>query len=244
MSVRERPIIIQAESVRAILAGRKTQTRRVVKPQPGDVLPPIRVEEYEPVRVDRNGEEYAGEPIFGAYSADGEWGVRCPYGAPGDRLWVREAWRPWFNESEYAVVQYRADGATRKPEGLDVATGWHFAHECDYATDESPWRSPLFMPRWASRLTLEITDVRVQRLQEISEQDAEAEGIVRVDDIGDGNTAPAYAGTDGSFTNGWSAQSALARVWDAINGRRFPWSANPWVWAVTFKRVEMAHVST
>lgn len=217
MSVRERPIIMQAESVRAILAGRKTQTRRAYKPRNPEPweLPP--------------GEGYKDDgtswPMYQDTYGDFH-PVRCPYGAPGDRLWVREAWRPWFDESEYAVVQYRADGATRKPEGLDVATGWNFAHECDDATDESPWRSPLFMPRWASRLTLEVVEVRVQRVQDISGEDAVAEG------------AAGFGGLQ-------VPKVAFAAGWDSLNAKRgFPWASNPWVWAVTFKRVEMAHVST
>lgn len=241
MSVRERSIIMRAESVRAILAGRKTQTRRVVTTR----IPAHRPEVFAwfAPRITEN------KALEGLWCRDEsgtpEFLARCPYGAPGDRLWVRESFRfaCAHSDDDTLCIAYRAS-----QDGLNIGLIVNNIPRPSGITappHSREWLSPLHMPRWASRLTLEITDVRVQRLQEISEQDAEAEGIVRVDDIGDGNTAPAYAGTDGSFTNGWSAQSAFARVWDALNAKRgFPWASNPWVWAVTFKRVEVAHVST
>ena len=218
----ERPIIMQAESVRAILAGTKTQTRRVVKPQPVDVLPPIRVEEFDPVRVDRSGEEYAGEPIFGAYSACGEWGARCPYGAPSDRLWVKEAWSPCDYDTTF-TPRFRADGVA--PFG-------------------GKWKSPLFLPRSLSRLTLEVQAVRVERLHEIQEDDARAEGVTypaceEFDPVTYRFDAAGRLDRNGTRTLTFGpARCAFERGWDALNAKRgFPWANNPWVWVVTFKRV-------
>lgn len=150
----ERPILFSAPMVRAILEGRKTQTRRIVKPQPPDDCAPIRVGEFHPTVIDRWGDEAPGEPIFGAYDLNGEWGVRCPYGQPGERLWVRETWREWGGTERR--VDYRA--TTKVPRPADG------------------WKPSIHMRRADSRITLEIVAVRVERLQAISRGDAMAEG--------------------------------------------------------------------
>jgi hypothetical protein len=139
--VGERPIIFDAESVRAILAGTKTQTRRVVKPQP-NIVHAI----YGDASVDTN-------LIFRA----GDQRIHCPYGQPGDRLWVREAWtQACHPPRQGAEVFYRADG--------------------EIAPELGPWVPSIHMFRWASRITLEIVSVRVEPLQNISHDDAESEG--------------------------------------------------------------------
>lgn len=207
----ERGIIMAADSVRAILAGRKTQTRRVYRPRNPEPweLPP--------------GEGYKddGTPWPMYQDTYGDFHpIRCPYGAPGDRLWVRESWTRWCSDEgcdKRGHIAYRADASA----------------EVERMTS---WRSPLHMPRWASRLTLEVVEVRVQRVQEISEQDAEAEGIER-DEYGRA-VNPVVAGLKTRVSH--TAVQAYRHAWDAINGRRFPWSSNPWVWAVTFKRVDSA----
>jgi hypothetical protein len=192
--------------VRAILAGQKTQTRRVVK------LP--------------HGRHICGEP-----EQDGtlEWrpidrgdGVvikqtlrlmlgECPYGAPGDRLWVREtfALTPAVDAGAPQKTLYRADPIY---DGIDLR-GWR-------------WSPAIHMPRRYSRLTLEITDVRVQRLQDISEADAIAEGVDAVSMADMPRQATLNRRTD------------FAHIWDKINGKRAPWASNPWVWALTFERVD------
>lgn len=151
----ERPILFSGPMVRAILDGRKTQTRRIVKPQPHEECGPIEVGHYHPTVIDRHGDEQPGAEIFGAYSLDGEWGAKCPHGQPGDRLWVREA---FALADDYEVDRVLNPGgvfyrATHSP-----------------ADDTSRWRPSIHMPRWASRLTLEVTDVRVERVQDISEK--------------------------------------------------------------------------
>ena len=192
--VREKPIIFSGPMVRAILEGRKSQTRRVLKPQPE-----IR---------DGNDSIWMGPP-FGpnAYSGvypDGLKVVSSVKYAPGDRLWVREAWA----KDGDCPLQYRAG-----PHVADDALGVR-------------WRPPIHMPRWASRITLEVTEVRVQRLQDISEEDARAEG------------APCCVMCeDGSFYENkdhGSLYCGFAGLWASIHGPG-SWEANPWVAAITFK---------
>lgn len=219
--VRERPILFSAPMIRAILEGRKTQTRRVVKPQPTGRVATLKAGDGTTFLHDWNGE--SGKPLH------------CPYGASGDRLWVRENF----------ALEVQVDGDQPLPRNDDRpvhrdSIGWTQAHyqatdpkpelECGHRSHEgdpcpSPWRPSIHMPRWASRIDLEVTEVRVQRLQGISEGDAMAEGAA-ADDISKVGL-PAY-----------SARQNFARLWDSINAERgFCWAANPWVWAITFKRV-------
>jgi hypothetical protein len=212
----ERPIPFQGEMVRAILCGRKTQTRRIMKVQPWPDAT-VEVGLYHPHRIDRHGESQPGPAVFGAIwdhqdiVNGGDAGLRCPYGAPGDMLWMREAWRAWS--------QYDDWPPSRLPPGVDV----------QYIADASaPWssryRSPRYMPRWASRITLRITDIRVERLQDISEDDAKAEGV--------GYKNPGYLpGTKGNWIG------SFAYLWNEIYGPG-AWEANPWVWVVSFERVK------
>lgn len=192
--VKERPILFSGPMVRAILDGRKTQTRRIVKPQPEAVSFAWRWSN-KTTRV-QWGEKLSGNALA----------RYCPYGVAGDRLWVREAWKVASNYDDFkpseipesvindGIVRYLADGDT----DLD-----------------GRYRHARFMPRWASRITLEITKVRVERLQEISEEDSSAEGI-------------AYP-TD-------TAKAAYRQVWDSINGKG-AWDKNPWVWVISFRRL-------
>lgn len=202
----ERPILFSDPMVRAILDGRKLQTRRVLTPQPHEESGPISVGRYHPIVV-RRGLEEPGVERFGAHTDDESW--PCPYGAPGDRLWVREAWS-YYGGDEYL---YQRD---------PMAVG--FRASADFGGRPIPggrWRPSIHMPRWASRLTLEVTSVRVERVQSIGEFDALAEGV-----------------------SGWvrdrrceTARDGFRVLWDSINGKRdgCSWKANPWVWAITFK---------
>lgn len=196
--MRERPILFSGPMVRAILAGNKTQTRRVVKPQPA-----------------------------GAWAAPGK--TSCPYGAPGDRLWVRESThrRPMLNlltgeplADKYDGGAYTADGAdVLTPEGFDLAW-WYSRKSCP----------SIHMPRFACRLVLEVTGVRVERLNEISESDAQAEGCAPAWlDVDDNETVHAHQ--QPTFRRGF------ARLWREINGPS-SWDANPWVWVVEFRRAD------
>lgn len=203
--MKERPILFSAPMVRAILDGAKTQTRRVVKlGAPPRGCRPWRLQGNDNIRF----------PVFVADAdAPGDFGaagsIKCPYGVPGDRLWVRET---WYGDTLDGVV-YRAD--------IDQL-------------DEGQWRPSIFMPRWASRITLEITDVRVQRLQDISEEDARAEGCTGRDPepADEGGTIYAWKGRSAAP----DARAHFAALWDSINGDG-AWAANPWVWALTFKKV-------
>jgi hypothetical protein len=213
--MKERPIIFSGPMVRAILEGRKTQTRRVIKPSP---------------RFPLGQKDYQGRRIWNGYI--------CPY-AVGDRLWVKETWRHW----ESGMCDCGSYMCHCPPDGTPVYRAT-VNPEGDTAADEyyHPWRSPIHMSRWASRITLEITGIRVERVQGISLEDARAEGIncpveedmpcVRCGTCTDSDrTLP--------ISHQCSAISAFAVLWDSINAKRpgAAWNDNPWVWVIEFKRV-------
>lgn len=178
----EKPILFNGDMVRAALAGRKTQTRRLVKPQPhGEVPSSILPGWYEPLRVGRDGIEYPGSPVYGFASEEQGW--TSPFGAPGSKLWVRETWRTITDDFGFGSVQYRADSAVHRllttdgDDGDPCGVSGQTSVE-QWAPDDMPkWRPSIHMPRWACRLLLDVTDVRVERLQDISEDDAIAEGM-------------------------------------------------------------------
>lgn len=197
----EKPILFSAPMVRALLAGTKTQTRRVAKP----------------VRHPDLGNMYAPGALV--LEREPQHVIdRCnPYGQPGDRLWVRESWR--------APLAYELTPPR------DIPAGTPIAYQSDGAgtlphLNAGKLRPAMFMPRWASRITLEITAVRVERLQDISREDAMAEGIVIQPDGG-------YGLADTSHYHATDPRHSYWSLWEAING---PGSveSNPWVWAVTF----------
>jgi len=235
--MRERPILFSAPMIRAILDGRKTVTRRIVKPQPPTV---------EAVHA-RSGSGYSWitpdrERIHHHRPAGPVWAVRelmgcepqllCPYGQPGDRLWVKERWRPSVAHSHGAGecdcgdvnVEYRADGEVRFFRDDSIPFEWTMPKAAARGDV-----TPLFMPRWASRITLEVTGVRVERLQDISEDQAKAEGVEPINEPNELRW-PHYAPHGVAF----------AALWEQINGAG-SWDANPWVWAVEFKRIEQEH---
>lgn len=225
VETRERPIIFSGPMVKAILEDRKSQTRRVIKPQP-----------------EFNGKTWSWHPKANGETAiitPGDWATSpsmpkyCPYGQPGDRLWVRET----FAEREHntqtvseTTVLYRADGRAEI-----FSSKGRSASSVDVLGAPDKWKPPIFMPRWASRITLEITDIRVERLHEISETDAIAEGVRLLrDDSG------SFAGREGpgNLVTPWlTAKEAFADKWDTINGKRAPWSSNPWCWVLSFRKV-------
>jgi hypothetical protein len=189
----EKPILFSGPMVRAILAGTKTQTRRVCKLD-GLTEPDL----YET----RDGDLI--DPV-----------TLCPYGQTGNRLWVRETWAP--NDCE-------CEGPCGCPWYVYRADDW--AQSAD--PEEQPrWRPSIYMPRTACRLTLELTAVRVERLQDVTDDDAFAEGVL-----------PNWTGPRHG-QNPAPSGAAFAALWDSINGPRgFGWDANPWVWALTFRRME------
>ena len=167
-----KPIIFSAPMVRAILGGRKSQTRRVVKPQPN-----VRLSNIE-------------ETNLWSYTlCEQDW--KCTYGKPGDILWVREI----FYKHKHIGMKF-SDEYEALPDNLK-----QYYRKC----------SSIFMSKWTSRITLKISDVRVERLQEISEKDAISEGILAV--------------------------ASFADIWNSINGKKHPWASNPWVWVIDFERV-------
>ncbi|HEJ0126194.1 TPA: morphogenetic protein [Klebsiella aerogenes] len=212
--MKERGMIFNSEMVRAILDGRKTQTRRIVKGADGAVK---FCKEW-----DINGEEIfvvLGEkyhtgmnPVLGAIS--------CPFGAVGERIWVRETFQgPLFDYEQ--MESYLEDSSKfEKPEFCQYAADGKPAPEYYDADDNlrHGWRPSIHMPRWASRILLEITDVRVERLRSMSQDDARAEGVIAA-------SGPMEAGL------------AFRELWDSIYGEE-SWAANPWVWVIEFKRVE------
>lgn len=195
---RTRPILFSGPMVRAILEGRKTQTRRALKHQPIDIIPMPR-DPGEWVTLERREPEPKGRLC------------RCRFGVPGDLLWVRETWSRAKLTGSSALF-YRADGDTN---GRQVALS--------YIEREERWRPSIHMPRGASRLTLRITGVRVERLQEISDADAIAEGCpaVSLHALDCASTPPS---------------SHYRNVWEDINGKG-SWQRNPWVWVLEFERL-------
>lgn len=246
---KERPIIMQAESVRRILAGEKTQTRRVLRVQP----PPETVC-VEPWIIDGEWEtRESGIPLFVSTERDGtnrEYG--CPYGRVGDVLWVREAFRLAWTPENGRGLYYFADDSHRwqdRHEFDDGNDGWDdlYSLPAPRYYDKPPRRTrpSIHMPRWASRLLLEITDIRVQRVAEISEEDARAEGI-EPNWAGDlagwnpdehGFLPPNY---DPEDYNVYTAREAFSLLWDSINGKRegASWADSPWCWAISFRRIQ------
>ncbi|HCD2903306.1 TPA: hypothetical protein NBM14_001001 [Klebsiella pneumoniae] len=237
--MKERGMIFNGEMVRAILDGRKTQTRRIMKVQPkpsksrpGDfwfsskkLESMVHVSDLAP----------GNSPI-----ADYHLFIQehcCPFGAVGDRIWVRETARcEWqrgdFKDAAFETgVTYKADGERQSFRSAEQHKT--FPRRSHAANGDLAWHPSIHMPRWASRIMLEITDVRVERLNAISEEDATAEGVPPA-----GSLLPDYPGTfltpKGDFA---TAKVAFQRLWESIYGEE-SWKANSWVWVISFKRVE------
>ena len=209
--MKETGIIFSTSLIPGLLDGSKTQTRRtrgleLINQNPdGWYLSPSH----------KQGMVLGGKATF-VFDSKAEYGelkmahIGCPYGQVGDRLWVRETWAQDINI---------ADGATGT-----------IYYKAGYHPGGLKWRSPIHMPRWASRILLEITEVRVERLQEITNEDAIAEGI----------KPPQYAfrmlsGGDIDATE--SPKELFAELWESLNAKRYPWSMNPWPWVLGLRRV-------
>lgn len=228
-----RPILMSAPMVRASLDGTKTQTRRIVKGE----------------RAARGLESGWHLKPYGFVTDQQFIKAACPYGQPGDRLWVREAWMPdpprdgKWGYTEWAGCRIGQIAAVpdrfRKPEFCNYRASW------PHKEDNLRWTPGIHMPRWASRITLEVTGVRVERLQDISEADSMAEGIERLPDpvIDGGWSGPnrfTLKGMGAGACTGlvsWNAPTATElyqRLWTEINGPG-SWDANPWVWVIDFQ---------
>lgn len=205
----ERPILFSGPMIRAILDGTKTQTRRVVTAKVWDQDEDGKRRQYVTTPgVWGDGREMTAAEVTERF--------RCPYGQPGDRLWVRET----------CLMQSVAEGPV-----LDIMYADHEDYDICYPSKgdafDLGWRvrPSIFMPRWASRITLELTDVRVERVQEISEEDALAEGCF-----------------DEKEHDGSLPSEVFRDLWDSINAKRgYGWEVNPWCWVLTFRRVETQH---
>lgn len=259
--MKEHPILFSASMVRALLANAKNQTRRIVKPQPAATHEYCRVNQVGPwfhIEADKP------DPVMHT--------VRCPYGVVGDRLWVREHWgylgcSTCNSPAQHtASALYHADNTRREvkfrtaKQAMDAGPRQKIVHPAGYDDlDEDEkriahydlidkwWKQKrsipsIHMPRWASRITLEITDVRVERVKSISEADAAAEGIIEIQRSLyrhgklNGYGAPGTKPDDAQSTR----VHAYWALWESINGAVGPasWDVNPWVWVVEFKRVE------
>lgn len=202
----EHPIIFTGESVRAIREGRKTQTRRVLRPQPEI----------------RHGLVYGLEEHGRSeqFLRCKPWRLTAPEYKPGDVLWVREAWQPRFYPSTLAMCEI---------EGVVYADGAFMACDTHDTWDMKrvgKWRASIHMPRWACRLLLPLTAVRVERVQEITEEDAKAEGCAGV-----------AFGQGPNGAEGLMPVTQYMAVWYSLNAKRgYSWAANPWVWVLTFER--------
>jgi len=183
--MKERPILFSAPMVRAILAGEKTQTRRIIKPQP----------DSRGLRLTHIWEDWHGRSI------------KCPYGDIGDHLWVRET----FCKTEWEAFNYKAEWDNIHPE----------------LSKHTKWKPSIFMPRIASRITLEIINIRAERLNEIMEEDAQAEGV----------KSTAKLTPSGDDYIGLYASEHFETLWQSINGPG-SWDENPWVWVIEFKKIK------
>lgn len=215
-ATRERPILFSAPMIQALLAGRKTMTRRIVKPQPRYESSDLWCGDGVWHFTKPSGEKTVSISVDSMRETGGahDLAYRCPYGAPGDRLWVRETFAAWRDATTgRQCVEYRADG--------------HYSRSND---GEPRWRPSIFMPRALSRITLEVTSVRVERVQEISEDDSKAEGAT-----------PMFVMDPASFVRGGAIPPSTHRngfesLWREINGGK-SWDGNPWVWVVELRRV-------
>jgi hypothetical protein len=257
---KERPILFSTPMVRALLGGTKTQTRRVVKPQPT-----LETSHWD-FAASGTGKWMGTGPSPATGGTRQTWGwASCPYGQPGDRLWVRETWN-WFDPDELPVERQGSRAPFTGAQG-ERTIPWVAAYAADgplgrpWVNGRDQWRPSIHMPRWASRIDLEVTSVRVERLQQISEADSIAEGAQFHDGRGVGHSGYRHDGHDGFV---WAtAKASFMRLWDSINAAGRPvlpsnpgskryarvkawlekhpdtsgWDANPWVWVVEFRRL-------
>ncbi|MEW6462952.1 MAG: hypothetical protein AB1459_17660 [Pseudomonadota bacterium] len=256
--MKERPILFSGPMVRAILEGRKTVTRRVAKFKPREAGYNLAFSGLDAgnycTGVMKSGFVLRSRGGPSGCWNDRTWPIHCPYGLPGDRLWVRETWSD-VNLQGAPGIAYRADDDVRDlmedesfldergafNYGDPRCKAYHFAcwSEDLLAGTEGRWRPSIHMPRWVSRILLEITAVRVEQLQDITEEQAVVEGVDRPENIRD---VDVWDGAERELFNAMNQpRDRFKRLWADINGAE-SWDANPWVWVVEFKRVEAASV--
>jgi hypothetical protein len=226
--MKERPILFSGPMVRAILDGKKTQTRRVVKNAHGTFWdhagyqPRLNLltRKFDWIHTDGDKNQYGPD-------------IRSPFGLPGDRLWVRETWGVFNNERTLAFI-----GKVKSKSDVDLPCSVAYRADQENLPDGA-WRPSIHMPRWASRIVLEVTGVRVERLQDIGEEDAMAEGIREFTKDGQ---LKKYAHDDELYP--WRSMArtprdAFQRLWFETYGEADNcWGDNPWVWVVEFRRLK------
>lgn len=228
--MKERGMIFNAEMVRAILDGRKTQTRRIMTVQPESSEFGLRYIAESSLAKEVGMYFWSQSDACGMKARSKPFA--CPYGKPGDRIWVRETWSSDFaNYYPNDRVWYAADNNRRLD--IEVVDGVRgiYSPESDVHVPFR-WQPSIHMPRWASRILLEITNVRVERLNAISEEDARAEGIIDGGCLNCGEPEPC-----GCANPEPDATDAFAYLWQSIYGQE-SWNANPWVWVISFERIE------
>lgn len=222
---KETGLLLKAEMVIATLEDRKTKTRRLRG------LETLNSGYYKDriAKVECRDGLWCFWEIGGGSSALSVFTIKCPYGGRGDILYCKETFRRVCageikggdGKLRYGI-QYRADNFIHwNTRETKMSGGWKDT-ETPMQFQDVPWKPSIFMPRWASRITLEIMEVRVERLNEITEEDAMSEGVDWKD----------HAGLASK-----TAKKLFAQLWDSINGKKFPWSGSPWVWVITFKRI-------
>ena len=234
----DRPILFSAPMVRAILDWQKTQTRRVMKPQPpkpeeffgsdfglsrsiADGLKMYSLNDHPRLPKHPTDWDLVGS-VGVARDAGRPQRYRCPYGQPSDRLWVRETWGMNHYQFEQGPIPKARPADFDEPDSNYLV--YRATEDDTEVQNELRWWPSIHMPRWASRILLEITEIRVERLNDCSEADALAEG----------SQHPSLVPIVGA---GWSSRDMYARLWEQINGAG-SWASNPWVWVVEFKRVQ------
>lgn len=201
--MKQRPILFKGEMVRAILDGSKTQTRRIFKNQPQMI-------------VEKKTQIWDGDNsvLLGLLTQSG---IECPYGQVGDQLWVRETWRTDDSLDSKAPSTFASWPVKYEADGKVLANG------AFHGNTKGKTRVSIHMPRWASRITLEITNIRIERLNDISEEDAKNEG-----------TTPSGVGSN---LNHLKYRAGFQSLWESINGND-SWHINPWVWCISFRKAE------
>lgn len=240
--MQERPILFSSPMIRAIQEGRKGQTRRIMQVQPpGDGYTLSRLMDTTDSNLRRNKDKHHWIILDGLNVLDSDSRYfNCPYGYTGDQLWVRETWcspdRPiigyaadskcgaWINDGDGGRIWLAHGYILEAPSYRDVVKNLKYAPTFGIKKYGGKWRPSIFMPRWASRIQLEVIGVRVQRLQDISEFDAQEEGGPKGYDL-----------YQMHYSN---AREWFAKGWDSLNLKRGSWESNPWVWVISFKQIK------
>jgi len=196
------PILFKPEAIPLVMSGAKPVTRRVINPQPKGWKPVVEADGITWSWCQHGDMDYSKR-------------IRCPYGRSGDKLWVKESWRGWL-AGPFPCIEYRHGGDEY---GANLPRPGYNADHPAFCS-KPKWRGPLFMPKWASRITLEIINVSAERLQDISEKDCEYELGVKPNSLGN------------------AAYGTFRDLWDQINAKRgYPFSDNVWVWRIEIKRI-------